>query len=258
MLEPRSSSQPIAASLNNVAYSRTTLMALSAHSAHQLKHEPRRGRPAVCGDANDSRAGWSRASARSRTGIKLHDAATPAARDYTGRRGPFATRAAHALCSTNLRGHRSSSANLTAPDSSDTRQALSGHRRSLVGRSLLELFDSDPGRASRLSLAWDDWLVDWSKQRLGTDTMSALLAHARARNLEMWIAALFAGEKINLSEQRPVLHTALRRQGEAPLVVDGDDVIPAVRAAQARMRTLATQLRGGLRLGVTGRPIRTV
>jgi glucose-6-phosphate isomerase len=147
---------------------------------------------------------------------------------------------------------------VTASASPDPRQTLSDQRRSLAARSLVELFDSDPGRASGLSLGWDEWLADWSKQRLTAETMRALLAHARVRNLEMWIAALFAGEKINLSEQRPALHTALRQQGDAPLLVDGTDIVPAIRATQARMRTLATQLRGGLRLGVTGRPLRSV
>jgi len=144
---------------------------------------------------------------------------------------------------------------VTAPDSS---QALFDHRRMLAGRSLAELFDADRERAAKLSLAWDDWLADWSKQRLTPETISLLLAHARERNLEEWIAGLFAGEKLNLSEQRPALHTALRQAGDAPLRVDGSDIIPAIRQTQARMRTLTTQLRGGLRLGATGRPIRSV
>src|SRR5215471_5236534 len=138
------------------------------------------------------------------------------------------------------------SVDVTTSASLDPRQTLSDQRRSLAARSLVELFESDPGRTSGLSLGWDDWLADWSKQRLTVETIRALLAHARARNLEMWIAALFAGEKINLSEQRPALHTALRQQGDAPLLVDGADIVPAIRAAQTRMRTLATQLRGGL------------
>jgi glucose-6-phosphate isomerase len=147
---------------------------------------------------------------------------------------------------------------VTVPTASNPGQALSDQRRSLTGRSLVELFDADRQRASRLSLVWDEWLADWSKQRLTPDTMSALFAYARERNLETWIAGLFSGEKINLSEHRPALHTALRQPTDAPLAVDGADVIPAIRAAQTRMRTLATQLRGGLRLGVTGRPIRSV
>src|SRR5438876_8544308 len=88
--------------------------------------------------------------------------------------------------------------------------------------------------------------------------MSPLLAHARERNLPEWIEALFSGEKINLSESRPALHTALRQTTDAPVRVDGSDVVPAIRAAQQRMRTLTTQLDSGLRLGASGRSIRHV
>ena len=70
--------------------------------------------------------------------------------------------------------------------------------------------------------------------------------------------ALFAGEKVNQSERKPALHTALRQTGDAPLVVEGRDIIPDIRAAQAKMRTLAAQIRGGLRVGAAGRPIRAV
>ncbi len=72
-------------------------------------------------------------------------------------------------------------------------------------------------------VAWDDWLVDLSKERLRR-RYAALVAHARARPAG-WIAALFAGEKINLSEGRPALHTALRQQDDTPLVVDGHDIV---------------------------------
>jgi glucose-6-phosphate isomerase len=137
-------------------------------------------------------------------------------------------------------------------------QALADHRRLLAGRTLGALFDANPQRFAQLSLAWDDWLIDWSKQRLTSETMALLVGFARQRNLAAWIAALFAGEKINLSEQRPALHTALRQQDDTPLLVDGADVIPAIRATQARMRTLAGQLRGGARIGASGRPIRQV
>ena len=147
---------------------------------------------------------------------------------------------------------------VTHSTASNPWQALVDQRRSLDRRSLVGLFDSDRERASRLSLSWDGWLADWSKQRLTPDTMSALTAYARERNVETWIAGLFSGEKINLSEQRPALHTALRQPGDAPLLVDGADVIPAIRSTQARMRALARELRGGLRLGVTGRPLRSV
>jgi len=147
---------------------------------------------------------------------------------------------------------------MTEPTPPAAWQALVDHRRALAGSSLAALFAADPQRFAHLSLGWDEWLADWSKQRLTPETMVLLVDYARARNLPSWIAALFAGEKINLSEQRPALHTALRQPGDAPLFVDGVDIVPAIRATQARMRTLCAQLRGGLRLGATGRPVRDV
>jgi len=145
-----------------------------------------------------------------------------------------------------------------SPTSPSVPVDLSAHCRALAGTALAELFARDAERFARLSFVWDDWLVDLSKERLGPETLTLLVAHAAATGLPGWIAALFAGEKINLSERRPALHTALRQTGDAPLVVDGRDVIPDIRAAQARMKALATQIRGGLRVGATGRPIRAV
>jgi glucose-6-phosphate isomerase len=147
---------------------------------------------------------------------------------------------------------------MSTPQSAAPMHALEEHRAALAGRSLTELFAADADRFSRLSLSWDQWLADWSKQRVTPQAMDALVAFAHERNLPAWISALFSGEKINLSEGRPALHTALRQQDDTPLMIDGSDVIAQVRAAQARMRTLASQVRGGLRLGASGRPLRYV
>ncbi|MGH8799401.1 MAG: glucose-6-phosphate isomerase, partial [Casimicrobiaceae bacterium] len=145
---------------------------------------------------------------------------------------------------------------IMSPPSAPPLHALEEQRTAVGAQTLASLFAADANRFSRLSLSWDQWLADWSKQRVTPDALHALLAYANARNLPTWIAALFSGEKINLSEGRPALHTALRQQDDAPLRVDGGDIIAPIRAAQARMRTLASQLRGGSRLGATGRPLR--
>src|SRR6516165_11686033 len=132
--------------------------------------------------------------------------------------------------------------NPTSPTATD----LASHCRTLSRRTLADLFASDPERFTRLSFAWDDWLVDLSKERLGADTLPLLVEHAAASDLPGWIAALFAGENVHQSERRPALHTALRQQDSTPLVVDGHDVIPDIRAAQARMKTLTAQICAGL------------
>src|SRR5437762_11319800 len=105
---------------------------------------------------------------------------------------------------------------MTNSTPSDTWQVLLDHRRALAGRSLTSLFDADDARPARLWLVWDDWLADWSKQRLTPDAMNALVAHARERKLEAWIAALFAGGKISFSVLRPALPRALRQPGDSP------------------------------------------
>jgi len=104
----------------------------------------------------------------------------------------------------------------------------------------------------------DGWLLDLSKERLGEDTLPLLVAHARESGLAGWITALLAGEKVNQSERRPALYTALRQADDTPLVVDGRNIIGDIRAAQSKMRMVAAQIRGGLRVGAAGRPIRAV
>ncbi len=136
--------------------------------------------------------------------------------------------------------------------------SLEALRNSLRATPLLGLFAADPQRFSRLSFDWDGWLVDFSKERVTRDVIAALLREAEAANLSAWIAALFAGEKVNQSEGRPALHMALRQQDDTPVHVDGRDVLPAIRAAQARITALAGALRDGRRTGATGRPIRDV
>ena len=135
---------------------------------------------------------------------------------------------------------------------------LGRERRLLASSTLALLFARDPNRFARLSFEWDDWLLDVSKERLGEETLPLLVAHANECGLAGWIAALFAGEKVNQSERRPALYTALRQSDDTPLVVDGRNVIADVRVVQGKMRMLAAQIRGGLRIGATGRPIRAV
>ncbi len=144
------------------------------------------------------------------------------------------------------------------PSISSTSEALARQGRVLAGRSLESLFADNADRFAQLSLVWEQWLVDLSKQRVTAETIAALAEYARERNLPAWIAALFAGEKINLSEGRPALHTALRQQDAEPRLVDGTDVMPLIRQTQSRMRALTTQIRGGARIGATGRPLRHV
>src|SRR3569833_4470855 len=93
----------------------------------------------------------------------------------------------------------------------DTESPLAAAARRLRVVRLSDLFARDPRRAQALALRWNDWHVDFSKERIDGDALAALLAHAQRTNLEHWVRALFAGEKLNLSEGRPVLHPMLRQ-----------------------------------------------
>ncbi len=140
----------------------------------------------------------------------------------------------------------------------DTVAVLRDQARTLRGFDLRCAFAADPVRAQTLALAWEDWRIDVSRQHVTIETLTLLRAHAEALEMKRWIAALFAGEKLNVSEDRPALHTALRQRDDVPVYVDRRNVIDDVRAAQAAMRDLAEALRGGRYRGADGRPIRTV
>ena len=135
---------------------------------------------------------------------------------------------------------------------------LSDHARRLQATSLHELFVRDPERVRALTVEWNDWRVDFAKERIDAETLGALLKAAEEANLAHWIAALFAGEKVNLSERRPALHPALRAHSSASIVVDGVDVTAEMRATRERMSEITRAVREGRRKGATGRPLRSV
>ena len=119
-------------------------------------------------------------------------------------------------------------------------------------------FETDPGRAERLSFTAGDLFVDLSKNLVTDDVLAALTALAREVGLEARRDAMFAGEKINVTEHRSVLHTALRRPATDSLVVDGVDVVPQVHDVLDRIYAFADKVRSGEWKGVTGKPIETV
>ncbi len=132
-------------------------------------------------------------------------------------------------------------------------QQLLDEAHRLQGLRLQDLVARDAGRVTTLSLAVDGWLADFSKERLSSAALAALLRHADEANLPAWIEALFRGEKVNLSEGRPALHTALRQPDDASVIVDGIDMLPAIRATQQRMRALVAAVHGGTRVGASGK-----
>ena len=139
-----------------------------------------------------------------------------------------------------------------------TWNALLAHHNDTKSLNLREAFKKDPARSERMTLTLDDMVVDLSKN-LVTDTTRALLVKlASEAGVKESIEAMFAGERINLTEKRGVLHTALRHQGSSPVLFDGDDVMPGVREVLARVKTFCESVHSGVWKGFTGESITDV
>ena len=149
---------------------------------------------------------------------------------------------------------------VSIPDISATPawNALVRHRDEIAGKHLRELFDEDPDRGRELTLTVGDLYIDYSKHRITRETLTLLVDLAKAAGLESRRDAMFAGEHINTSEDRAVLHTALRLPRGAELVVDGQDVVADVHAVLDSMGDFTDRLRSGEWTGATGERIKTV
>ena len=137
-------------------------------------------------------------------------------------------------------------------------KALAAHHKKIQGRTLRRLFADDPQRAKRLSLEAVGLFLDYSKNRIASGTMPLLLKLARESGLRGRIDAMFSGEKINLTENRAVLHVALRAPRGVVLRVDGKNVVPDVHAVLAKMEAFAQRIRRGTWKGHTGKRIRHI
>ena len=137
-------------------------------------------------------------------------------------------------------------------------QALQQHCNRVETRHLRELFAADPKRGERLVAEAVGLYFDYSKQRVDDETLRLLRALAGARDLQGHIAAMFRGDRINATENRAVLHVALRAPREAKILVDGHDVVPDVHAVLDRMAAFADAVRSGAWKGHTGKAIRNV
>ncbi len=137
-------------------------------------------------------------------------------------------------------------------------QALAGHAEKFSAVHLRDLFDSEPGRGERYAAEVADLYVDYSKNLITDEVLEALFALARRAKLSERITAMFAGEHINVTEDRAVLHTALRLPRNAALVVDGQDVVADVHEVLDRMGAFADKVRSGEWTGHTGQRIKTI
>ncbi len=137
-------------------------------------------------------------------------------------------------------------------------KALERHYLTARGWHMRELFADDPGRGERMSLRACGLHLDYSKNIVTDETMRLLRDLAAAAGWSRMRDAMYAGEKINVTEKRAVLHVALRNLAARPIMVDGRDVMPDVRAVLERMRRFSERVRGGEWKGHSGRPIRSV
>ncbi len=137
-------------------------------------------------------------------------------------------------------------------------QALERHHADIASAHLRDLFATDPGRGERLTAQAEGIYLDYSKNRVTDETMRLLVELAAESEVAQRRDAMFAGEHINVSEDRAVLHVALRMPATATLIVDGQDLVAEVHAVLRRMRAFADRVRSGGWKGYTGKRIRNV
>jgi glucose-6-phosphate isomerase len=137
-------------------------------------------------------------------------------------------------------------------------KALERHHGQIAPKHLRELFAADPGRVQRFTVEAAGLYFDYSKNRISEETMGLLLQLAEQSGLRGRIDAMFRGDRINVSEDRSVLHTALRMPAGKKLVVDGQDVVAQVHEVLGRMRAFSERVRSGAWKGHTGKRIRNV
>ena len=134
---------------------------------------------------------------------------------------------------------------------------LASHRMRLDAQPMRQLFADDPGRFDSFSVRFGDMLLDYSKNRIDSAAMKALFDLAHKAGVESRRDAMWAGEPINVTEHRAVMHMALRYQGDS-IMVGGENVMPGVREVLDRMRDFSADVRSGAIRGATGKPFTDV
>lgn len=141
------------------------------------------------------------------------------------------------------------------PTKTDSWKKLQQHFTAQKSNTIQGYFENDPNRFDSFSIQWEDFLVDYSKNRLTDETMNLLEGLANEMNLSDAIGAYFSGEPINQTEGRAVLHTALRAPASAQIYADGLDVVPEIHAIKAKIRSFCNAIISGEHKGYTGKAI---
>ncbi|MGE5255608.1 MAG: glucose-6-phosphate isomerase [Hyphomicrobiales bacterium] len=141
------------------------------------------------------------------------------------------------------------------PTATGAWKKLAAHWEAVKGIPMKRLFAEDPERFRKFSIRFNDLLVDYSKNRITAETLRLLFDLAEACQVKDAIGRMFAGERINETENRAVLHVALRNRANTPVYADGQDVMPEVNAVLAKMKNFSHQVRSGAWKGFTGKRI---
>ncbi len=137
-------------------------------------------------------------------------------------------------------------------------QTLNQHKKDIELISLREMFNSNPNRFDQFHIQFNDLLFDYSKHRISKETINLLVRLAKEADVEGWRDRMFKGEKINSTEHRSVLHTALRNQNDTPVVSDNENVMPKVDKVLKKMRRFSEEVRSGQWKGFTGKAITNI
>ena len=135
---------------------------------------------------------------------------------------------------------------------------LEDHFKKIKNEHMKDMFNNDDDRAEKFTLKWEDFYVDLSKNRINEDTRSLLIKLAKECHLDEAIESYYGGESINQTENRPVLHTALRADKNAEVKVRGENVVPEVQDVKAKIRDFSNEIIDGSRKGYTGKPFTDV
>lgn len=137
-------------------------------------------------------------------------------------------------------------------------KALQQHFQSVRNIHMRDMFEQDKKRFDKFSIEHASLLLDYSKNRITEDTFSLLIDLAKQVDVSSWTQRMFSGEKINTTEQRAALHTALRSNSNKSIVVDGEDVMPKIRRVLSKMEEFSRAVHDGSWRGFTGKPVRDI
>ncbi len=144
------------------------------------------------------------------------------------------------------------------PSETPAGKALVAHQKEMKNVKMKDLFEKDPKRFEKMSIVFEEVLFDYSKNIITEKTLEKLLQLTEDCKVNEAREAMFAGEKINQTEDRAVMHTALRSFSEQPITVDGEHIMPEIRATRQKMKTFCEKIHSGEWKGYSGKNIKTI